>query len=275
LILGVAAIGALVALAAGLPNFVFETPGGFGSYTPAPAQPAAGGLLEIDPLLLERILIAVTVIFAVMLIIALFDKKARKRVLKFLFYCLLFILLTTFTHPLQKTAAPTATPPALPGGVADSAAGPAYVPPQISPLAAFLVALALGLAGMGVAYFLWLRRPVPAGASGVSLAKLKHIAQSTLDDLAAGRGWEDTVIRCYERMLEAVGSQRGLYRRNGMTPAEFAGHLERAGLPADAVQRLTHLFESARYGAKRSSRADVDEAVGCLSTIVAACEGGE
>ena len=56
-----------------------------------------------------------------------------------------------------------------------------------------------------------------------------------------------------------------------MTAAEFARHLEAAGLPSESVQRLTHLFESARYGANRSSRSDADDAVACLSAIVAAC----
>lgn len=275
MILSVAAIGALVVLAAGLPNFVFDAPAGYSSHTPTRSRPAAGGLIERDPLLLERILIAVTVIFAVMLLMALFDKKARPRLLKFLAYVLLFILLTTFTRPLGKTAAPTATPPPSSGGLIDSSVAPPYVPPEISPLAAFLTALVLVLAGMGAAYYFWLRRPLTAGASGVSLSGLKRIAQSTLDDLNAGHDWEDAVIRCYERMIEAVGSQRGLHRRGGMTAGEFAGHLEQAGLPSDSVQRLTHLFESARYGAKRSTQADVDEAVGCLGAIVAACGGVE
>jgi hypothetical protein len=35
------------------------------------------------------------------------------------------------------------------------------------------------------------------------------------------------------------------------------------------------LFESARYGTKRPTQADVDEAVGCLGAIVAACGGAE
>jgi len=272
-ILGVAAIGALVMLAAGLPNFVFEAPSGYSSRSPTRSLPATGSLGEMDPLLMQRILIAVTVIFTIMLLIALFDKKSRQRLLKFLAYALLFILLTTFTRPLGNTAAPTATPPPASSNLIDSSAAPPYVPPEIPLLAAFLTALVLVLAGIGAAYYFWLRRPLPAGASGASLSRLKRIAQSTLDDLNAGHDWEDAVIRCYERMIEAVGAQRGLHRRDGMTAAEFAADLERAGLPSGSVHRLTHLFESARYGAKRSTQADVDEAVGCLGAIVEACGG--
>ena len=47
--------------------------------------------------------------------------------------------------------------------------------------------------------------------------------------------------------------------------------LERAGLPGDAVRRLTRLFETVRYGDKRSAPKDVSEAVNCLNTILHYC----
>jgi len=47
--------------------------------------------------------------------------------------------------------------------------------------------------------------------------------------------------------------------------------LERAGLPANAVSRLTRLFESVRYGTHQSSQADVNEALACLDSILQAC----
>jgi hypothetical protein len=89
-----------------------------------------------------------------------------------------------------------------------------------------------------------------------------------LKDLSAGRDWDDTVIRCYARMSEAVDQERGLHRQQAMTPQEFASRLEQAGLPSEPVRRLTRLFEKARYGGRKSSREDVNEAVTCLTAIL-------
>ena len=44
-----------------------------------------------------------------------------------------------------------------------------------------------------------------------------------------------------------------------------------AGLPGDAVRRLTRLFESVRYGDRKSPPKDVNEAVTCLNTILHYC----
>jgi hypothetical protein len=79
------------------------------------------------------------------------------------------------------------------------------------------------------------------------------------------------VIQSYVRMSEVVGARRGLYRPEAMTPREFAERLERAGLPAEGVRRLTQLFESVRYGARKSGPSDVGEAVACLHSILQAC----
>ena len=64
---------------------------------------------------------------------------------------------------------------------------------------------------------------------------------------------------------------QALHRDLAMTPHEFALRLERAGLPADAVGRLTRLFEGVRYGDRKSGPKDVNEAVSCLKTILHYC----
>jgi hypothetical protein len=89
-----------------------------------------------------------------------------------------------------------------------------------------------------------------------------------LKDLSEGKDWDDTVIRCYARMSEALDKGRGLHRQQAMTPQEFASRLEQAGLPSEPIRRLTNLFEKARYGGRKSSREDVNEAVTCLNAIL-------
>jgi hypothetical protein len=73
-------------------------------------------------------------------------------------------------------------------------------------------------------------------------------------------------------MTDVLQQKRGLKRRIYITPSEFAVVLEKIGLPADAVRRLTALFERVRYGGKHSTRKDIDEAIACLSEIVEACQ---
>jgi hypothetical protein len=103
------------------------------------------------------------------------------------------------------------------------------------------------------------------------LDEIAKIARSSLNDLSSGRNSSDVIINCYLRMSDVVSDKRHLHRTTAMTPHEFALHLEQAGLPGDAVIRLTRLFEGVRYGARKSGPQDINEAVSCLNTILHYC----
>jgi hypothetical protein len=141
---------------------------------------------------------------------------------------------------------------------------PPYTPPIIPSWVIYLVSflIILILAGVGI----WLYRILKPPRS--QLKNLTRAARTALKDISLGRDWDDTVIQCYARMSEAVSQQRGLHRQQAMTSQEFALRLEQAGLPSDPVRRLTSLFEKARYGGRKSSREDVNEAVICLTAIL-------
>ncbi|MBN1454461.1 MAG: DUF4129 domain-containing protein [Anaerolineales bacterium] len=141
---------------------------------------------------------------------------------------------------------------------------PPYTPPVVPSWLIYVVSLMVVLffAGFGFWLYRFLRPPKH------QLQNLARAARSALKDLSAGRDWDDTVIQCYVRMSDALGQERGLHRQQGMTPQEFASRLEQAGLPSDPVRRLTRLFEKARYGGRKSSREDVNEAVTCLTAIL-------
>jgi len=104
-----------------------------------------------------------------------------------------------------------------------------------------------------------------------SLQDLARIARSSLRDLSDGRETTDVIMNCYFRMSDVVSDRKNLQRGISMTPQEFASRLEEAGLPGDAVRRLTRLFESVRYGVRRAGPKDVNEAVACLTTILQYC----
>lgn len=149
---------------------------------------------------------------------------------------------------------------------------PEFVPPQVSETFSYLVSFAFALVWivlMWILYRGW--KKYFASNSQKPLAEIARIARSSLQDLSAGRNSSDVIINCYLRMSDVVADKRQLQRELAMTPQEFAVRLERAGLPGDAVRRLTRLFEVVRYGDRKSAPKDVTEAVNCLNTILVYC----
>ncbi len=150
---------------------------------------------------------------------------------------------------------------------------PAFTPPDLPNWVNYLISLGVVLALLALTWglFRWWKRLNSLRIPAKPLDDLALIARSTLDDLTAGRAWEDAIVDCYARMSDTVDRKRGLVRKEAMTPAEFARRLEQAGLPSEPVRRLTRLFESVRYGAKRSSQTEINEAVSCLTAILHYC----
>lgn len=102
--------------------------------------------------------------------------------------------------------------------------------------------------------------------------ELADIARLTLQELSAEKLPRNAIIRCYTRMTAAVNETRGLSRNESMTPGEFASHLQRAGLPGEDVQGLTHIFEKVRYGAQDVEAEEIKQAKKYLNGILKACE---
>jgi hypothetical protein len=152
-------------------------------------------------------------------------------------------------------------------------APPVFQPPQIPPFFSYILSL-------GVAFFLialvmivnrWWVKQKQLKADELSLDDIALIARSSLDDMSRGQDWENVIVNCYARMSQVASVKRGLYRHESMTPGEFAVRLENAGLPVDAIRRLTHLFESVRYGGLSSTQKENNEAINCLTAILLYC----
>jgi Flp pilus assembly protein TadB len=149
----------------------------------------------------------------------------------------------------------------------------AFKSPQLPNSLLYLVSLIVILVLAAVLFFAgrwWLRRSRLSRESQ-SLENLAEITRASLAEISSGKEWEDAIIQAYARMSQVVGARRGLQRRPNLTAAEFIARLEAAGLPAQAVRRLTHLFEIARYGTRQASREDMAEAVACLTAVLHAC----
>jgi hypothetical protein len=137
----------------------------------------------------------------------------------------------------------------------------------LSFLIAFTIAVVLMLM-IWRGYLIWRElNPPPVSP----MKKLAKIVRSSLNDLSAGRDSTDVILNCYFRMSDVVAEKKRIDRKESMTPAEFAIRLEQAGLPGDAVKRLTRLFEAVRYGGQKTNSTMVNEAVACLTTILHFC----
>lgn len=149
---------------------------------------------------------------------------------------------------------------------------PVFEPPQVSPTVSYLISFGFALllvVSLWVIYRAW--KKFTALHAITPLEEIAHIARSSLQDLSTGRDSSDVIVRCYLQMSDVVADKHQLERDAAMTPQEFALRLERAGLPGEAVRRLTRLFEMVRYGDRKSSPRDVNEAVSCLKTILHYC----
>jgi hypothetical protein len=202
--------------------------------------------------------------------------EARKRLLIMFIRSVLtlwavFYLMRNYGEQFLKNFA-LIEPAADPVSSGTVAPMPVFEPSQISPAFSYLISfgfILLWAVVLWVLYRGWKRYQLLHARK--PLAEIARIARSSLDELSSGRNSSDVIINCYLRMSDVVSSTRQLHREIAMTPHEFALRLERAGLPGDAVKRLTHLFEGVRYGDRKSGPRDVNEAISCLNTILHYC----
>jgi multisubunit Na+/H+ antiporter MnhF subunit len=271
------AIVTLFLLAASLNNLEFEQGQSF--VLPERQEGAPSSVIEFPPILFDLFLALLAVAFLVSLLIVLRSPRDRRRIAGQMGLMLLIMAigllisslyrseeeLEVRTTPGARAPHPIGAQPAEPqssGTTVPVAFAPPVVPGWVSYAVTLLV---IGLAG-ALGYLVWQLTHTPKD-------RLHEITRSALDDLSAGRDWEDVVIRCYVDMSATVSRRRGVGRHQAMTPREFAVRLEQMGLPANSVGRLTRLFEQARYGNLKSGPDQVREATACLAEIMQAVEG--
>jgi hypothetical protein len=274
------AILALVLLAAGLRDVSFSEPRQFSRAESESISFSVAALVEGLASIprWKQVLFWVGVYLLVLIVTSILSPELRKKLLRAIFRLAVLCLLLLYVvqnrerfglanlEPLdlsdsQFTAPVLDLPP------------PVFSPPDILPALTYLISVAVILLTMGLLWFFGrgfsARRTCPA--KDLSLEDIAAAARLSLRDLSTGRDWQDSILRCYENMTEVVARRRGFQRDLHLTPSEFASHLEQSGLPADAVRRLTRLFESVRYGARTSSPRENAEAADCLRTVLHYC----
>jgi hypothetical protein len=209
-----------------------------------------------------------SVVFAILLPFAVFhflvSPEGRKRVIRnTLLLSLYAIFFLIFLQNLRQRS----------GSVLDDAASGAPAAEQVTipdiflnppPLLIFIIGLLI-VTGLAMLIYFLMRRRAPVENELQVVAREARLA---LAGLRAGADVTDTILRCYLQMTLALNRARGLQRKHAMTPREFETYLVRAGLHTDHIQRLTRLFEGARYSAHPPTPRDEREAEDCLQAIV-------
>jgi len=275
LLLAVLALGALTVLAISLNEVPFREGQHFRQEGirnfEVPSQDLGGEVIQVP--IWQQIVVWALLGLMLVLIALLLSPEARKRMLRILFrvaftFWAIYFLMKRGIFNFNIMGGGENLPP----GADTTVPPPVFVPPQVSPTFSYLISFAFALAWIGIMWLLYRgwRRYVALN-SHTPLEEIARIARSSLNDLTSGRNSSDVIINCYLRMSDVVSDKKNLYRKSAMTPHEFALHLQEAGLPGDAVARLTRLFEGVRYGNKRSGPQDINEAVSCLKTILHYC----
>ena len=163
------------------------------------------------------------------------------------------------------------TTDAAPGAVDERPAGPA------SPVTTGLIgalALLAAFGSLGVVAWLCLADRLQRGAAGVvpRLGRLAAAVEDSLEDLRREPDARAAIIKIY-RNFERVLAAAALPRRPWQTPAEFMrAVLGKASLPPDPIQRLTGLFELARFSQHPIGPAERESAWRSLTEIRAALD---
>jgi hypothetical protein len=170
------------------------------------------------------------------------------------------------------------TPPQLPkpasGGGKDSLhpAHAASAQFQWAPalvLASLLLALVLGF----VAALIWRRRRGADWDREAALAAaLDEVLSDTLDDLRAERDPRKAVIGAFKR-LERTFAAHDVPREEAETPREYVDRaLDRLGVSAASVGRLTALYERAKFSRHEIDATMKDDAIEALAGVRAELE---
>ncbi len=228
--------------------------------------------------IMQTIFVFALVLFPLAVIMVMLDPELRKRVVRtLLVMVLIFTLAGMWLNNLTELEEGEDDIFGAPGNLDDLRGGadpftdesfdvegvPSWIPLGLSLVAGLLVALIV------ISVVRQVRRDRLEREA--SLAPFARRVEMALDELEQGGDLQNTITRCYAEMIHMVREQRGVQRGSTVTAREFTDHLIRAKMPPSAVNRLTQLFESVRYGLGGVGPQDETDAITSLQAIADAC----
>jgi hypothetical protein len=134
----------------------------------------------------------------------------------------------------------------------------------------FLIAFISFLVILVVLYILYRSRFLQSEQESDEMDRVASEAASALEDINAGLDLRNVILHCYAEMCTILSKEKGIVRKQWMTPREFESRLVKIGFPEDPVRTLTELFEFVRYGAQEPARLQETQAVQSLTAIIRA-----
>jgi hypothetical protein len=273
MILGVLA---LVFLAGGLSTFTLQPGKVFQQPTyEAPEQTAP--VLTDTPssdtfnTLLRGILAVLLVVLPLSVILAMFSKEGRKRLLTNALMIVMVLIVLSRVQEAQQQAREASQAEVGIGNQLPAVMGEPLPPPPPPPSEEFVLVASLVIVVIGLILVVWLGRRWLFPPQSSALIQIAEEADRARDELAGGGALEDVVIRSYRQMTKIVAEARELRRSPSATPREFEDTLAGAGLPLGPLDDLTKLFEQVRYGGLVAGPAERQIAINSLTAIAAAC----
>jgi hypothetical protein len=215
--------------------------------------------------------VALWVIVTTRLETAVSQEKRRQRTVKRVLVFLAILLVAVVVAVLRADGRhhkpkPLATPPSGGAGVNTHNNPGKPIPFDWLPA---IVMLSIALVGAVVVAYLMFRRPPTRRPTQAELAaRLSAVLDDSLDDLRAETDPRRAVIATYARM-EVTLAGAGLPRAAAETPLEYLGRVLRELLhtSAEAVARLTALFERAKFSTHEIDAAMKNDAIDALATM--------
>lgn len=136
-----------------------------------------------------------------------------------------------------------------------------HIPSWVTFFFIFLV-LVLLAAALLAAWRFWRAHPRPIAAE-----ELATITQRYAQELRTGSPVQETILRCYREMCQLLSERLHIEISRAMTAREFEKRLAQMSIHEDHINRLSRLFEWARYSAGRPTVEQEREALALLDDI--------
>jgi hypothetical protein len=249
-----------------------------GALGPRGGMAPVGGDAELLIAIIRTLFLVALVAFPFAVVMIIVDPDLRKRMLRTILVMILIMALVSawFSNLAEVAEEELDIFSGLGGqgdelGAADPFTDEEFSIDRVPPWIPLVLSLGAGLliAAVVVTVVRQIRRTRAERDS--TLTELARQAEIAIGELEQGGDLQNTILRCYAEMTRIVREQRGLRRGSTVTAREFTEHLIRANMPPSAVNRLTQLFEGARYGLNKPGPQDEADAIASLQMIIDTC----